>query len=557
VLWIVAVSFPLLGFMVLKMFTMNPYAGDEYIYIYQAKLVSEGVAPYSGFAMAHPPLHALFTALVLKVSGYHFLLGRFLPVLWCFAGGILLAVLVRRELGSVVSVVAVALYLLAYEPLRASSHYTGVNMTVALLIGSVLAYRVEAVRVAAALAACAVFTRLYAAPGVLTLTIFAILTDRRNGLRLVAWGAGFAVAGFVSFGIWAGFGEMIHNMVLYHAQKTPMTPGSVAGICDKVLFHNAGLAFLFAPAQPFLGATFVGAYRAAEQKGGLLARLGGVLRAEGVGLLVLADGIAILFLVVLLNMERVWMYYFIPSFPFAAIVGGWLVGRGISGLRGLFKEGPRQLLTDGARRTRYVLGAVVFVAFGIAFALSPLLERRLGYYQREMEKPPADRVHTYEWKDGFLPGFLNRAVRALIWRDERVIGDPYLQHTYYLWHESRVFDIVDDVVGAIERETGEKGEIFGDSGTVPLFALLSGRRIAADEVDTNIQRYRSGNADPEELVRKIDKPTTEMIVLRERFGVAGVRQVVELVRSKYERVATLRSAQKNRFHLFRRKDVHR
>ncbi|MCP4606650.1 MAG: glycosyltransferase family 39 protein [Proteobacteria bacterium] len=553
VAWLGGCGLVALLFLVLKMIAMNAYAGDEHIYLFQAKLISEGVAPYSGFAMAHPPLHALFTALILKLFGYHFLLGRLLPVLWCLAGGLVLTVVVRREYGAVASISAAALYLLAHEPLRASSHYTGVNMTVALLISAVLAYRLNAIRTTAALSALAVFTRLYAGPGVLILVVFALLADRRKGIRLVAWGAGIGVAGFVVFGLWTGFGDMVHNMFLYHAQKTPMKPGALTGMRDKVLFHNAVIAILFVLSQIALLATITRAYTKTDTSLGPIARVFCAVRSSRVGLIVLSGLIAFFFLAVLLNMNRVWMYYFIPSFPFAAIAGGWLISKWIDGAILLVRTKAKPIFAESGRRISLVGGTFLFIAFVLACYLSPMLEWNLGYYKREMKKSPMERVHAYNWNPGLLPGSISELVRSTLWKEKRVIGEKHTRFNYYLWHESRILNVVDEVVATIKAETTSNGGIFGDSGTVPLFALLSGHPIAGNEVDTNIQRYRSGNANPKDLIKKIDRPSTEMIILRHRFGVAGVKEVQLLIKKKYKRIKSVRTAQGRVFHLFKRR----
>ena len=148
---------------------------------------------------------------------------------------------------------------------------------------------------------------------------------------------------------------------------------------------------------------------------------------------------------------------------------------------------------------------------------------------------------------------MNEAIRAALWHDQRVIGTIYNRFTYLLWHESRILDIVDDAVKIIDSEVGAKGALFGDSGTVPLFALLTGRRIAANEVDTNIQRYRSGNADPKQLIEKIDHAQTEMIILRDRFGITGVAEVRRLVENKYRAVKKLRTFNGKRFTFYKRR----
>ncbi|MFO8074449.1 MAG: hypothetical protein R6V85_21515 [Polyangia bacterium] len=540
-------------FLVLKMYAIQPYAGDEHIYMFQARLVSEGATPYSEFAMAHPPLQSLLTAGLLKLAGYRFELARLLPVLWCLAGGLLLAVIVWREKGVAASVAAMALYVLAYEPLRASSHYTGVNMTIALLLGALLAQRLDRLRLCAALCVAAVFTRLYAAPGVAALTLWTLLADRRRGARLVAWGAGIGAAAFVATGLWTGFGEMLHNMVAYHAQKTPMKSASLDNMKSSVLFHNAVPIALFALSLPAMVAELARAYDRLSDGGGILNRLRRAVVESGIGLELLGAATCFSFLLILLNMERVWMYYFVPAFPFAAIGGGWLVSRWIGIAAALIRARGRPSRAGVERRV--LLGwTALFFAFVVAFFTSPRLESRLRYWEREMSKPPAERVHRYTWRPGALPDCLDELIHRWIWRDERVIGEPYWSFTYLLWHESRVLDIADEVVEEIEKRSEPGDRIFGDSGTVPLFALLSGRGIAGDEVDTNIQRYRSGNADPEELVRRIDRPDTRLIVLRHRFGVSGVREVRELVDRRYRPVETFESAQGRVFRMFERRD---
>ena len=111
VTWLVSLLVVALFFLIIKAFSLNPYVGDEYIYLYQAKLVSEGVAPYSGFSMAHPPFQMIVTGLMFKIFGFGFLFARLLPVMWCLLGGLVLAWMVWRELGGVASVAAALLFL--------------------------------------------------------------------------------------------------------------------------------------------------------------------------------------------------------------------------------------------------------------------------------------------------------------------------------------------------------------------------------------------------------------------------------------------------------------
>jgi hypothetical protein len=249
-------------------------------------------------------------------------------------------------------------------------------------------------------------------------------------------------------------------------------------------------------------------------------------------LLVLCSVMAVFILILLLSMDRIWMYYFIPSFPFAAVPAGWLVARWVKGVLRLVHA--RFDLPVAAMSFADLIGGVALLGvFILGTAFSPFLEANLGYYLRAMRGDPGQRVSRYRWKDGVLPEFLNQAVRATLWSDQRVIGERYLSFTYLLWHESRTFDLLDEMVAVIKQHSTTAGEIFGDSGTVPLLALESRRKIAGHQVDTNIQRYRSDAAARTELRHAVDSAKTELIILRDRFGVAGVKEIQELVREKY------------------------
>jgi hypothetical protein len=539
-------------YLILKSFSLNAYAGDEHIYVYQAQLIADGFVPYGDFAMAHPPLQALLTAAIFKIAGYHFLLGRLLPVLITLAGGFGLAWMARRELGAIAGIAAMALALLAYEPLRASSHYTGVETAVTLLVFAWLAARENRMVVCAALCAAAVAARLYAIPGVAALVIVELLRDPRRGARLALLGAAFGSAAFVALGLWTGFGDLVHNVFAYQLEKTAMPEAELANMRASVLFHNAVPAGLFALSLPAMFGAIAVAWHAHGGERSVRRRLHDSTSAAGVGLPLAGAFAAILMLALLLNMDRVWMYYFVPSFPFAALGGGWLVASWIRGFARLARSRGR-IRAAGISRAAAAGGTVALAAFAVYFSLCHRLERNLDYYDKEISKSGGGQDHAYTWRDGALPGFASRAVRALLWSDERVIGERASSFTYYLWHESRTFDIADEAVSEILARTSNDDEIFGDSGTVPLLALLSGRAIAGREVDTNIQRYRSGNADPRELVARIDAATTRIVFLRSRFGVAGLAELKALLQEKYTGVRSFRTYEGQVFQMFERR----
>jgi hypothetical protein len=245
------------------------------------------------------------------------------------------------------------------------------------------------------------------------------------------------------------------------------------------------------------------------------------------------------------------MYYFVPLFPFIAIATGWLISRWLEFVKNFIKVNRNFAAKSLLRRD--FIGWLVYSAVLIALIIiSPKLETNLRYYDQQIKKPLEQRTHKYIWQPGLLPDFINSLVQKTIWKDERVIGDVNSSFTYLLWHESRIFDAVDEMVEESCQRTEQGDKIFGDSGTVPLLALLSGRPIAAKEVDTNIQRYLSGFADPDLLTKRIDDAKTKIIILRHKFGVANLISIQRLIDEKYHLVKQFRTRQGHTYLMYER-----
>jgi len=490
-------------FVILKMFSLNPYAGDEHIYIYQAKLVSEGFFPYRDFSLAHPPVHTLIMAIAMKIIGYGFYATRFVSIFWTIISGILLIVLTKNELGKVTSVAALAIFLFSYDVLRVSSHSIGVNCAVALTLAGFLFYRKKLVVPAAMFFTLALMTRFYVFPVIAAALIYSLFSDRSGTFRTVRFLGFFLFSSFLVLGLFCGFENLWTNLFMFHFNKTSMNGETLSAVIDKFLFHNFTMISLFILSVPLY---FIKTDKAKS-------------------LILLSIICAASMFTLLFSMNRVWSYYFIPALPFAAIAGGWLVSEWVENIRNK-KHLPFTVVT-----------VLIFIVVSI---FSFKLESRLDYWDKEMAKPLENRTHFYKWRDGVLPDFMNTAINYTLWDEKRVIGDRYFFFNYYLWHESRILEITDEVVEIILNNTSENAEIFGDSGTVPLFALISGKKIAGNEVDTNIQKYRSGVFDPAGLLFNIDSPKTEMIILRKNSGITGLTEIKELVAKKYNLIKELK-----------------
>ena len=528
-------------FLLFKMFSLNYYAGDEHIYIYQGGLVAKGLVPYADFSEAHPPLQLLLVAVLFKLFGYHFLLARLLPVGWTLAGGLVLAFGVRRELGTVASLAATALYLLAYDVLRASSHFTGVEMTVAFLLAMFFSHRRGWTRACAIFGVLAVLTRLYALPCVFFTLGYAMLTDRRRGLRILAWTLGLGLAGAAAVAIWAGPGNLVREIIRFHALKMPMSPRSLASTRTLVLAHNMPLALLFTLSVSLLAWRLrgIGASRRKRDRSPWLNRIHLAIQESRTELVLQAAGVALAYFVILALMTRIWIYYYVLAFPFAAVASGWLVAEWLRLARAAARSQGRPA-GIAWNRTAALSALSLLALFLVGSSLRPLLVADLEEQGEDKGGPAPERTLSYTWRPGRLPAGLNNLVRSLFWSDSRIVGKAYPDWTYLLWHESLTLETADEVVRSIVARVSPEGAIFGDASTVPLFALLSHRRIAANEIDTNLQRYRSGFTDPAALIRKIDLPTTEMIITWDGHGVGTLPELKRLLEAKYTQVGAPR-----------------
>jgi hypothetical protein len=537
--WLTGLILVALFFLVFKMYNIQPYSGDESIYIAQGKLIAQGYTPYADFAMAHPPLQGLLVAFLFKTIGYQFEFFRMIPIFWCLLGGIVLAFMVRREYGSFASVAAMALAILSYEPLRASSHFTGVNMTIAILMMAFLAQRQRKILLCAVICVLAVFTRLYALPAVLALVLSTFLRNRNEAQQLVKYGAITGGSTFILIGLWTGFGNFTNDVFAFQAKKTAMSAVQLLDMRDTVFFHNAIPFTLFVLGTITLLIQSIAAYKTSDtnQKAKKIKKVQ-TSNADR-SLLYLSVLSVLLILGILLNMNRVWMYYYVLAFPFGAIAGGWMLECWRRNLIHVFKRDGNETNSPWRISLPWLAGSIML--FAIAWFSSPRLEKKLDYYKERIALPVDQRTAKYVWQDGKLPAIINEAVKKFFWKEERVIGEQYSWWNYYLWHSSRILDITDEAVAEIRKRTAEKDCIFGDSGTVPLFSLLSGRSIAGREVDTNVEQYRSGNADIREVARKIDVRETKLILLRDNFGVAAFPEIKELVGRNYREVKSFRS----------------
>mgnify|MGYP000855243231 FL=1 len=110
---------------------------------------------------------------------------------------------------------------------------------------------------------------------------------------------------------------------------------------------------------------------------------------------------------------------------------------------------------------------------------------------------------TYEWREPRAAQALGPVSKALYFKDQRTRGidEPPWRHA--LWNKLLTFSTVDVIAAAVRDGSAEDETVTGASTLAPLVALQAGRRMAADEADTNGKRFNTGNLSDLDFARTV------------------------------------------------------
>lgn len=513
----------LLGaFALLKTYALAPALSDEYIYFYMCRRITEGAVPYRDFFFAHPPLHLLPGTLLLALFSFSVPLAKAVPAVSSALAGIAVYRAARRS-GPVTGLVALGLFLFSYDALRSSSHYTGACEATALLAWA--AERSLAGRPATSglLAASAALIAFYAVPPAAALGVVLLLRrDGSAGRYAAACATVFLGVNLLCLG---AFGRDYWDPVVrYHFLKPRAGDGQSGAILWKFAAENPWILWS-APA--LLLARFAFRRSPAPEgtgdPGGSSDRSAGAARDDpwtpaAAGILMAAFHLSFL-----AAFSRIFTYYILPAIPGLALAGAFAYPEAIRGSGRALRGGrPRQAAA---------------VAAGIAILIGPAALRLAGARIRAGEPNAAGPVR-FVWRNAPLPNSLNAAVRSTLWREDANEGSWSLSITRYLQHESLRFEAPAYLARRVRALTAEGSTIFGDSLTVPLVALLSDRRVASDEADTNYMRFTSGITPPGREIALLESAPPEAIIVSPFRGLSLIPEISRWIPSKYHLAET-------------------
>ena len=501
--WVIpGVAFAL--FFLLKSHAFLPSTTDENIYFYMANLFAEGKLPYRDFFFAHPPLHVVIPGLVFALTGFKLLVAKFIPTLAAMASGYLVLRIGRKLGGPASGAVALILFFFATEVLKASTNMTGINLSAAFLILGVYLFLERRFLGAGLVFALGAHTGFYIIAAPVSLMALLALGDRRALLRLVM---GFVPLWLGVFALCWGVGgeSYLEGVFFYHwgkpakvATMLPYVDGADPTQPLRALFHNLGLFFnakmwrrtIYYQAHLFWGAFVALPYlfwtwkREVQERGQALAAWRFLDPRElfkRASLSVSGRGRILAYLLVVLIVEfsmfkELYEFYFVLMMPIAAALVGYLLG---ALARDLF------LAAQGGSSTAWVPLTGIF-----AFILwIPVASHANHVFPDEFEQ--AGEIREYEYREPVILRPLAPIVRTLFWKDHRVKGEMELGLRHFMWNKTRYFSKAQEMADYVREHSAEGDTITGGSLVAPLVALLSGRDLAADIVDTNAKTFWS------------------------------------------------------------------
>ena len=158
----------------------------------------------------------------------------------------------------------------------------------------------------------------------------------------------------------------------------------------------------------------------------------------------------------------------------------------------------------------------------------------------ERQEEAGDGTMTYAWRDSpYLPGAVNRIVRALFWSPSSDATHPPNAITFYLQHETLSAPTIDAFVNAVRAECRPGERIFGEYSLGPFAAAVGSCVLAANLADTNNIRLKVHESTPGDWVRALEQDHLDIAILVPGSAMLKERELRDYLTGTFpRRVAT-------------------
>ena len=106
------------------------------------------------------------------------------------------------------------------------------------------------------------------------------------------------------------------------------------------------------------------------------------------------------------------------------------------------------------------------------------------------------------------------------------------------------------MAGYIKKNSAPDDEIFGESGAVPLIALLADRKIALNQADTNTMLFSSGLIDKEELFSRLKTSKLKFVISRPYVTLGNDEAFIDFLKNNCGRIGLYREKYEADFFIF-------
>ncbi|HLC61104.1 MAG TPA: hypothetical protein VJJ52_06785 [Candidatus Nanoarchaeia archaeon] len=280
--------------------------GDENVYFYMAKAMSEGQMPYRDFFYAHPPLHIFLLSVLINIFGINFFILKFAALAFLLTASFFLYKLslelfqnkFNDKSANLISMISVIIFLYSFTTLFTATFSVGIELSVMLMMVSFYLTFSKEYFVGGIFAGLAGLTRFYALVPLLVLFAFIFvkkLQEKRVKDFLILSSGFLMIFGIVMILLTALYGHNFTDSVIkYHFLK-PKLPGQKLAVFENVIKENWIIFTVF-----------------------LL-----ILFAQNKKRLQLPLFVVFFYFLFLLTLNFAADFYFIIVFPFMALVGAY------------------------------------------------------------------------------------------------------------------------------------------------------------------------------------------------------------------------------------------
>ncbi len=262
---------------------------DENVYLYMSSLVSEGKLPYRDFFYAHPPIELLFGAAVFRIFGFNLFVLKLIPLAAIVISWILVFLIARNYFGDFPALLSSAFFLFTYRVMAEATYFMGVNIALMFMLFGFF-YLLKKPYLAGLFFAVAALTRLLVIVPIILLLGFALLKKPKSFLKsFSAFAAVFGIANL--FLLWA-YPQYFVSVYEFHLLK-PAVEGSSWSLYFDFISQNLLLAVAAASAFLWWNKKLI---------------LFAIISAAS--------------LVFLMQLSRIFNFYFLIAIPFLAIIAG-------------------------------------------------------------------------------------------------------------------------------------------------------------------------------------------------------------------------------------------